>query len=340
MSSFKAKAKAKAKTAQASGEGGPGAGAAPVAAEAAESTASKTLQLAPERVALLLGPEGLNVLVLEQACQVSVEVLNEPAAAEQAPMTAAAAAPTETEAPTSAEAATGAAAAIAGTVAAEGVGETEGEGEAEADNKLSVVLTTLAADDFGDKAFARKVHRYVKSASRGGFITFFKRIKFEHNDNQGQRAKVRNCIDRLKKDFASVEVVLQRLDMHWALPADATTSTADEVPLGPARFLSAEGDEDRTARVPSLCLCVLPGTTAAAVGPTAEAELDTAIALMRRASSCGWKMGSSERKMQEDLQALALAREAHAAPKPQSLQDKKDFRKLNTTQRNKEKGKG
>jgi len=306
----------------------------------AESTASKTLQLAPERVTLLLGPERLNVLVLEQACQVSVEVLNEPnepAAAEQA-MTAAAEAPTatETEAPTSAEAATGAVAPIAGTAATAG----EAEAEAEADNKLSVVLTTLAADDFSDKAFARKVHRYVKSASRGGFITFFKRIKFEHNDNQGQRAKVRNCIDRLKKDFASVEVVLQRLDMHWALPADATTSTADEVPLGPARFLSAEGDEDRTARVPSLCLCVLPGTTAAAVGPTAEAELDTAIALMRRASSCGWKMGSSERKMQEDLQALALAREAHAAPKPQSLQDKKDFRKLNTTQRNKEKGKG
>ena len=338
MSSFKAKAKPKAT--------GPGAGAAPVAAGAAESTASKTLQLAAERVALLLGPERLNVLVLEQACQVSVEVLNEPAAAEQAPMTAAADAPTEaeteteTETPTSAEAATGAAAPIAGTAAAEGQEEGQEEGQAEADNKLAVVLTTLAADDFGDKAFARKVHRYVKSASRGGFITFFKRIKFEHNDNQGQRAKVRNCIDRLKKDFASVEVVLQRLDMHWALPADATTSTADEVPLGPARFLSAEGDEDRTARVPSLCLCVLPGTTAAAVGPTAEAELDTAIALMRRASSCGWKMGSSERKMQEDLQALALAREVHAAPKPQSLQDKKDFRKLNTTQRNKEKGKG
>jgi hypothetical protein len=142
---------------------------------AATSSSSKTVSLTPDRVELLGGARGVNLVLLERVCQVNVEVL---------PLESTVAADGSTNAPTHA-----------------------------------VVLTSVGSQDFGDKNFARKVHRYVKSSSRGGFIEWFPRLAFESSAQQSVRQKVRNAIDVAKSKFPAVECVLQCLVMQWTDPA-------------------------------------------------------------------------------------------------------------------------
>lgn len=264
---------------------------------AATSSSSKTVSLTPDRVELLGGARGVNLVLLERVCQVNVEVL---------PLESTVAADGSTNAPTHA-----------------------------------VVLTSVGSQDFGDKNFARKVHRYVKSSSRGGFIEWFPRLAFESSAQQSVRQKVRNAIDVAKSKFPAVECVLQCLDMQWTDPAKkaSSASEAEELrktakPMGAADAVDEEGDEDRAARIPTLCLCVLPGTTAAAAAPGADAQLDEAIAWMIAAKTKGWKVsgggggGGGKGMMVFD-----------DAPAPPSLKDVAAFRRLNTTQRKKVKEK-
>jgi hypothetical protein len=197
----------------------------------------------------------------------------------------------------------------------------------------AVVLTSMGSEDFGDKNFARKVHRFVKSSSRGGFIAWFPRLVFESSAQQSVRQKVRNAIDAAKSKFPSVECILQCLDMQWTDPAKmATSATEAAQPMGLAESVDEAGDEDRGACIPTLCLCVLPGTTAAAAAPGADAQLDEAIAWMLAAKAKGWKVagggGGGKGMMVFD-----------DTPAPPSLKDVAAFRKLNTTQRNKVKDK-
>jgi len=300
-------------------------------------TGGKKLELTSKKVNQLLGAERINLILLEDVCQITVEVLTDAASTGE-----------DTEAPT-----------------------TDEEG------KIEVILTPSGYADFSDKAYSRKVHRYVKSASRGGFLCWFKRIEFESNANQGSRQRIRNALDRVKKDFPLVETILQRVDMHWTQPEtnkgskstttssssssssssgkpDDTSSSSSSLPVPLGRIVdAATGDENRADRIPSLCLCVLPAaTTAPGPGPgpglgglEADAQLDSAIEWLRLAKEKDWKINDICVGVGAGAGAGAgvtsvFGRQASAggidnAPAPRSLKELEAFRKLNTHQRNK-----
>ena len=304
------------------------------------SCGSKTLQLSANKVANLLGcEERLNLVLLEEVCQIHVEVMG------PVPPSTMGAGEADNLGSTTAE-------------------ELAPQDLAAAEEKLDVVLTCCGYADFSDKAYQRKVHQYVKSASRGGFICWFKRSEFESSKNQSSRQKVRNLLDRMKREYPFVECILQRVDMRWsdavegktAAKAKASFSPIDAPPPKPlGRVVNSEtGDEDRAVRVPSLCLCVLPaatvpaatvhhGKTTAGVGTSTAAhedpdkQLDAAIALLKRAENTGWKNSGGGAGGGNGLCKSAGAEvEVEFTPSPKSIQEVKEFRQThNTKQRNK-----
>lgn len=300
----------------------------------ASSDGSKTLQLTAGKVANLLGcEERLNLVLLEDVCQIHIEVMG--------PAPPSTVGGDEGDKLGSEQPSTPPSSAVV-VAAAE-------------DEKLDVVLTSCGYADFSDKAYQRKVHQYVKSASRGGFICWFKRSEFESSKNQSTRQRVRNLLDRVKREYPFVECILQRVDMRWSdavegkIGTKTTFSPVDAPPPKPlGRVVNTEtGDEDRAVRVPSLCLCVLPAATVPAATTTGggkspgsglqdpDKQLDAAIALLQRAENTGWKnSGGGGGGGNGALQAGGA--EVDFAPSPKTIQELKEYRQThNTKQRNK-----
>lgn len=261
-------------------------------------TSSKVLNLSPDRISNLLGPHHVNLVLIEHVCFVRVYI---PSDAISEPLTPEAAA-----------------SAIAFNILNRSLSSAN---ETKIVKEVPVTLTSVGCEDFTNVKFARKAYNYIKSATRGGFIAWFVRAEFEHPSNATVRRKVVNAIN-LQKAWPMVEIILQRCDCRWM--KDECNNYAH-----PTALL----DDEESPRIESLCLCVLPSPTAS--GAQGETQLQSAIMAMNGLKSKEWKGAHSSRYGVGDLvfESGPLST-GDVAAAPQSIEQKREFRKLNTKQKN------
>ena len=185
-------------------------------------------------------------------------------------------------------------------------------------DKIKIDLVPIGYEDFSNKPWAKKVHSYIKSATRGGFLAWFKTCEFEDAENP-LRSRVLGAIASVMEKH-NVNIVLSRSVFDWK----------EKPSLGPE---------------PSLCLCILPSSSKNATvvaKKSAAATAEASVQAIAPEDALTAAISEMTAIMQNDWYHTAAADDEDDDDKieehvgiPQTIAQKREERRKSTKQRNK-----